>query len=65
MQHLEIDTNPSGPHLGEKEQTVFAPVPLMTETALSHNSGIPASEGNPTSYVQAYGSNNKSSVLTN
>ena len=41
---------------------MFAPVPLMIGTALSRNLGILASGGNPTSYVQANGRNNKSSV---
>ena len=35
MQHLETDVGPSGPHWGEKEQTVSASVPLMTRTTLS------------------------------
>ena len=61
MQLPETDTGPSGPHLGEKEQTVSMLVPLMTRTSLSHNSGIPASEGNPSSYVQAASNNNISS----
>ena len=43
MQHPETDIGPSSPHWGEKEQTVSALIPLMTGTALSHNSGIPAS----------------------
>ena len=42
-----------------------ASVPLMTGIALSRNPRIPASRGNPTSYVQADGRNNKSSVLLN
>ena len=42
-----------------------SPVPLMTRTALSRNPGIPASGGNPASYVQADGRNNTSSVLPN
>ena len=64
MQHPETDTSPSGPHWGEKEQTVSVPVPLMTGTALSHYFGILASEGNPASYVQAIGINNISSAVT-
>ena len=35
MQHPETDTDPSGPHWGEKEQTASALVPLMTGTAPS------------------------------
>ena len=40
-----------------------APVPLRTRTVPSQNLGIPAFEGNPVSYVQADGRNNKSSIL--
>ena len=47
----EID--PSGPSWGKKEQTVSMDGPLVPETVVSHNSGIPASRGNPVSYVQA------------
>ena len=65
MQHPETDTGPSSPHWGEKEQTVSTPVPLMIGTALSHNSGILASESNPASYVKDDDSNNISSALTN
>ena len=61
MQYLETNTGPSGSHWGKKEQTVSVPIPLMIGTALSHNSGILASKGNPASYVQAVGSNNISS----
>ena len=39
-----------------------APIPLMIGTALSRNPGILASKGNPASYGQADGRNNKSSV---
>ena len=39
-----------------------AHVPLTTGAVVSHNSGIPASEGNPASYVQVDGSNNMSSA---
>ena len=51
MEHPETDTGPSSPHWGEKEQIVSAVVPLINRTALSLNSRIPASEGNPVSYV--------------
>ena len=37
-------------------------LPLMTGTTLSRNHGIPASEDNPASYVQADDRNNKSSI---
>ena len=40
-------------------------VPLRSGTAPSQNPGIPASRGNPVSYVQADGKNNKMSVLPN
>ena len=40
-----------------------APVPLMTRTVLSRNPGILAFGGNPASYVQDDGKNNRSSVL--
>ena len=39
-----------------------APVPLMTGTALSQDHGIPTSGGNPASYVQDNGRNNKSPI---
>ena len=63
MQHLETGTGPSGPHWGEKEQTVFAPVLLITGTASAQNHGIHASVGNPASYVHADGNRNMSSAL--
>ena len=62
MQHLETDTGPSSPHWGEKEQTVYAPIPLMTGTALSYNSRIPASVDNPVSYAQADANGSMSSA---
>ena len=49
MKHSETDTGPSDP-----------PVPLMTRTALSHNSGIPASIDNLVSCAQADGNGNMS-----
>ena len=42
---------------------MFAPVPLMTGSALPRNPGILASGGNPVSYVQAVGRNNISLAL--
>ena len=63
MQHLETDTGPFSLHWGEKEQTAFAPVPLMTTTVSSQYLEILAFEGNPASYVQAYGRNNITYVL--
>ena len=44
---------------------MFVPIPLMIGIALSRNPGIPASRGNPASYVQADGRNNKLSVPPN
>ena len=38
-------------------------VPLMTETMVSYNFGIPASEGNPISCVQAGDNSNMFSAL--
>ena len=64
MQHPETGTGPSGPNLGEKEQTVSAPVPLMIGTKVSHIPRIPASMGNIVSHVRADGNGNISSVLT-
>ena len=63
MQHSETDAGLTGPHWGEKEQIASAPVPLMTGIAPSQYPEILASEGNPTSYVQADGRYNISSVL--
>ena len=64
MQHSEIDTGSSSPHWGKKEHTAFVRVPLMTRTEVSHSPEIPASEGNPISYVQANGNGNMSLILT-
>ena len=64
MQHPETDVGSSDLYWGEKEQTVFTPVPLMTETALSQNPGILASEGNPASHVWASDNGNTLSALT-
>ena len=64
MQHLETGTDPTSPHWGEKEQTVSAPVPLMTRTEVSHIPGILASTGNLISHVRFYDSNNMSSATS-
>ena len=64
MQHLGIDTDSLGPCWGKEEQTASVHVPLMTGTVLPHNPRIPASRGNPASYVQANGSNNMSYALS-
>ena len=63
MQHPGNDTGSPGPCWGKEEQTESVQVPLTTGVVVSHNSGIPASKGNPTSSVQADGSNNMSFVL--
>ena len=63
MQHPKTGTSPFGPHWGEKEQTVSAPVPLMTGTEVSHIPRIPASTRNLVSHVQADGNENISLVL--
>ena len=62
MQHPVTDTGPSGLYWVEKEQIVSAPVPLMTGTTLSHNSGIPASMDNPVSCAQADDNGSMSSI---
>ena len=64
MQHPEIGTGPSGPHWGEKEQTMSAHVLLMTRTEVSHIPGIAASTGNLVSCVRDDGNGNISSVPT-
>ena len=64
MPHLKTDTGPSGPHWGEKEQTVSAPVLLMTRTKVSCIPGIPASAGNLVSHVRADGNGNMCAILT-
>ena len=63
MQRLGTDIGYPGPWWGMEEQTEFVNVPLMTGTGVSHNFGIPASEGNPISSDQARGSRNMSSTL--
>ena len=62
MQHPRTDTSPSGPYWGEKEQAVSTPVPLMTATALSHNSRILASVDNLVSCAQVDGNGSMSSA---
>ena len=49
-----------GPWWDKEEQTTSVYVPLLTVTKVSHNSGIHASEDNPTSSVQVDGSGNMS-----
>ena len=53
MQYYTPETSPFGLSWGKKEQTVSVDTLLVLETVVSHNSGIPASEGNPFSHVQA------------
>ena len=64
MPHSEADTGSFGPCWGKKEHIASMHVLLMTGTVLSQNPGILASEGNPASYIQAYGNGNMSSVMT-
>ena len=64
VQHPETHVCSPGLYSSKEKHTVSVHVPLMTGTAVSHNFGIPASEGNPTSCVQADGSSNMSSVLS-
>ena len=42
---------------------MYACVPLITETEVSHNPGILTSMGNPVSCVQVVGNGNTSPVL--
>ena len=60
MQRPTTNTISPGPLCDKEEQIAFVYIPLMTKTEVSHNSGIPASEDNPASSVQADGSGNKS-----
>ena len=64
VQHLGTDTGSLGPCWGKEEQIAFVHVPLMTGTMVSHNSGIPASRGNPALCVQAGGNGNMSLTMT-
>ena len=64
MQHPRTNASSSGPHWGDREQTVSAPIPLMTGTALSQYHGILAFEGNFASHVRADGNGNMLEVLT-
>ena len=52
-----------GPWWGKEEQTASMYIPLITGIEVSHNFGIPASEDNPASSVQAYGNGNMSPAL--
>ena len=63
VQHPGTHTGSSDPYWGVEEQTVSAPVPLMTGTASAQNPEIHASTGNLVSYAQADGNRNMSSVL--
>ena len=51
-QYPAPETGPFGPSWGKKEQTVSVDAPLVPETVVSHNFGIPAFRGNPISHVQ-------------
>ena len=63
MQRLRTDTGSPGLWWGREEQTESVNVPPMTGIEVSHNSRIPAFEGNPVSCVQASGNKNMSSAL--
>ena len=63
MQRPKTSTSSPGPLWGMEEQTESVNVPLMTEIGVSHNFGIPTSEENPVSCVQADGNINMSSAL--
>ena len=58
MQLPRTDTGSLGPWWGKEEQTKSVNILLMTGTGVSHNFGIPASEGNPISCVQTSGNGN-------
>ena len=58
MQHPWTDVDSFGPCWGNEEQTASVHASLMNGTVVSHNSGIPTSEGNPVSSVQAGGTRN-------
>ena len=62
--HSEADTGPFGPCWSKKEHTASVHLPPMTRTEVSLNPRIPASTGNPASYVQADDNGNMSSILT-
>ena len=63
MQRPATNTVSPSPRWGKGEQTVSVDVPLMTGTEVSHNSGIPTSEDNPASGVQADGNGNMAPAL--
>ena len=63
MQLLGTNIGFLGPLWGREEQTEFVNVPLITRTRVSHNSGIPAFDGNPVSCVQAGGNRTMSFAL--
>ena len=64
MQHHKTDTGSLIPWWGKEKQSEFVHVPLMIGTGVPHNSGIPTSEDNPVSCVQAGGKGNMSSALS-
>ena len=63
MQCPTTDTVSPDPWWDKEEQTVSVHVPLMTGTKVSHNFGIPASEDDPPSSVQADGNGNMAPTL--
>ena len=62
MQHLETDTVSLSPCWGKEEQIVFVHVPLTIGTMVSHNSRVPAFEGNLISCAQDDGNGSMSSA---
>ena len=63
MQSPGTNIGSHGPLWGREEQTKSMKVPLIIGTGMSHNSGIPTSEGNPISSVWAGGNRNMFSTL--
>ena len=63
MQRLGTDISSPSPWWGKEEHTEYVNVPLMIGTGVSHNSRIPAFEGNLVSCVQAGGNGNISPEL--
>ena len=60
--HPGTDIGSPSPCWVKETQTVFVHVPMMIGIEVSYNPGIPASMGNPVSYVQVGGSDSMSST---
>ena len=63
MQRPGTDTGSPSLWWVKEEQTESMNILLLTGTGVSHNFGIPASNGNPVSYVEAGGNGNMFPVL--